>query len=53
MQVESQAAPAAVTLIHRLPIAEAFEKGMGAFNVQMAPDAKGVVLCDRTVVEDQ
>ncbi len=51
MQVDSQA-PAAVTLIHRLSIAEAFEKGQGAFDVQMAPDGKGVVLYDRTVVED-
>jgi transglutaminase-like putative cysteine protease len=55
VSVENEAAPAtsgAVIVKHRMPIAEAFERGTGAFDVQMAPDGKGVVLYDRTVIED-
>jgi hypothetical protein len=55
VSVENQAVPAAASVVpvrHRLPIAEAFEKGQGAFDVQLAPDGKGVVLYDRAVIED-
>ena len=51
MQIESDTATA-VTVKHRMPIAEAFEKGLAALDVQLAPGGKGVVLYDRTVIED-
>jgi hypothetical protein len=46
------AAPGAVIVKHRLTAPEAFEKGTGALDVQLASDGKGVVLYDRTVIED-
>jgi hypothetical protein len=45
-------AASTVAVKHRMPIAEAFEKGMGAFGVQLSADGKGVVLSDRAVIED-
>ena len=48
----AEKAAGVITVSEAMPLAEAFEKGMLAGEVQMAPDGKSVILYDLTLVED-